>query len=64
MKLTRANFAQEARFAKSLYGDLSKSALRALEALIRQHAISTMTGDVTYLRNRWYVTHSGLLVPI
>src|SRR5256886_12836033 len=61
MKPTRANFAQEARFAKSLCGDLPKSALRALEALIRQHNISTMNGDVTYLGNGWYVTHSGLL---
>src|ERR1039458_2444325 len=61
MKPARANFAQEARFAKSLCGDLPKSALRALEALIRQYEISTMNGDVTYLRNGWYVTHSGLL---
>jgi hypothetical protein len=61
MKPTRANFAQEARFAKSLCGDLPKSALRALEALIREHNISTMNGDVTYLGNGWYVTHSGLL---
>jgi len=61
MKPARANFAQEVRFAKSLCGDLPKSALRALEALIRQHEISTMNGDVTYLRNGWYVTHSGLL---
>jgi hypothetical protein len=61
MKPARVNFAQEARFAKSLCGDLPKSALRALEALIRQHNISTMNGDVTYLGNGWYVTHSGLL---
>jgi hypothetical protein len=61
MKAARANFAQEVRFAKSLCGDLPKSALRALEALIRQHEISTMNGDVMYLRNGWYVTHSGLL---
>jgi hypothetical protein len=61
MKPARANFAQEARFAKSLCKDLPKSALRALEALIRQHEISTMNGDVTYLGNGWYVTHSGLL---
>jgi len=61
MKPNRVNFAQEARFAKSLCGDLPKSALRTLEALIRQHGISTMNGDVTYLGNGWYVTHSGLL---
>jgi len=61
MKPTRVNFAQEARFAKSLCGDLPKSALRGLEALIRLHNISMMNGDITYLRNGWYVTHSGLL---
>jgi hypothetical protein len=61
MKSTQYNFAREFRFAKSLFGDLPKSAFRALEALIRQHEISTMNGDVTYLRNAWYVTHSGLL---
>ena len=61
MKTTRINLAQEARFAKSLRRDLPKSALRALEALIRQHKISTINGDVTYLRNGWYITHSGLL---
>jgi hypothetical protein len=61
MKPTQANFAQEARFAKSLCGDLPKSALLALEALIRQHNISVTNGDVTYLGNGWYVTHSGLL---
>ena len=61
MKPTRVNFAQEARFAKSLFRHLPKSALRGLEALIRLHNISVMNGDVTYLRNGWYVTHSGLL---
>jgi hypothetical protein len=61
MKPTRVNFAQEVRFAKSLCRDLPKSALRVLEELIRQHNISTMNGDVTYLRNGWYITHSGLL---
>src|SRR6266567_7895858 len=61
MKTTRTNLAQEARFAKSLCRDLPKSALRALEALIRQHNISMISGDVIYLRNGWYITHSGLL---
>jgi hypothetical protein len=57
----KLNLAQELRFAKSLCGALSKSALRPLEALIRQHNISTINGDVTYLQSSWYVTHSGLL---
>ena len=37
MKLHRYNFARESRFAKSLYGDLPKSVLRALRELIQRH---------------------------
>src|SRR6202795_4297240 len=61
MKLDRYNFARESRFAKSLYGDLSKSVLRALRELIQRHDISVTSGDVKYLNGGWYVTHSGLL---
>jgi hypothetical protein len=58
MKPTRDNFARELRFAKSLYGDLSKSVLRALRELIQRHQISVTNGDVKYLDGGWYVTHS------
>jgi len=61
MKSTQDNFARESRFAKLLYGDLSKSALRALSELIRTHQVSVTNGDVKYLDGGWYVTHSGLL---
>jgi hypothetical protein len=57
----KVNLAQQVKFAKSLCGVLPKSALRSLEALIQEHNISTINGDITYLRNSWYVTHSGLL---
>ena len=57
----KVNLAQQVKFAKSLCGALSKNAVRSLESLIREHNISTINGDVTYLRNSWYVTHSGLL---
>jgi len=57
----KLNLAQEVKFAKSLWGSLSQSTLRSLEALMRQHKISAINGDVTYLRNSWYITHSGLL---
>ena len=57
----KVNVAQQVKFAKSLCGALPKSTLRSLEALIREHNISTINGDITYLRNSWYVTHSGLL---
>jgi hypothetical protein len=61
MKSTQDNFARESRFAKLLYGDLSKSVLRALSELIRRHQVSVTDGDVKYLDGGWYVTHSGLL---
>jgi hypothetical protein len=55
------NLAQEMKFAKSLRSALPKRTLRALEALIQQHNVSAINGDVSYLGNSWYVTHSGLL---
>src|SRR5690242_14559388 len=61
MKSARVNFAHEARFAKSLCGDLSKPALKSLETLIRRHTVSVVEGDLKYLNSGWYVTHSGLL---
>jgi hypothetical protein len=61
MKSTRYNFARESRFAKSLYGDLPRSVLRALRDLIERHEICVTSGDVKYLNGGWYVTHSGLL---
>jgi len=61
MKPSETNFAWETRFAKSLYGDLSKPVLRALRELIQRHQISVANGDAKYLDGGWYVTHSGLL---
>ena len=61
MKPTQDNFARELRFAKSLYGDLSKTVLRALSELIQKHQLSVTSGDVKYLDGGWYITHSGLL---
>jgi hypothetical protein len=61
MKKDGINVARETRFAKSLYGDLPRSALRALKELIQQHKISVLNGDVRYLSGVWYVTHCGLL---
>jgi hypothetical protein len=61
MKSACVNFAHEARFAKSLCGDLSKPALKSLETLIRRHMVSVVEGDLKYLNGGWYVTHSGLL---
>ncbi len=61
MTTPKMNLARETRFAKSLYRDLPKTALRALRDLIQRHAISIVSGDIRYLNGAWYVTHSGLL---
>jgi hypothetical protein len=61
MKIHPYNFAWETRFAKSLYGDLPKSVLRALRELVQRHQVSVASGDVKYFDGSWYVTHSGLL---
>jgi hypothetical protein len=61
MKAAHSNFAREARLAKSLCGDLSKTALKSLESLVGRHQLSLVDGDLKYLNSGWYVTHSGLL---
>jgi hypothetical protein len=61
MRASQHNFAREVRIAKSLYGRLSKHALTSLEELYRRHKISIVNGDVKYLNDGWYVTHSGLV---
>ena len=45
MKPTRANLAQETKFAKLLCGDLSESTLHALKESLRRHQISVISGD-------------------
>ena len=61
MELSKINLARESRFAKSLYGDLPKSAIHALKEFIQRHQISVANGDLKYLAGSWYVTHSGLV---
>jgi len=61
MKSAQDNFARELRFAKSLYRDLTKSALRVLRELVQRHQVSVASGDVKFFDGGWYVTHSGLL---
>ena len=61
MKQTDINFAREMSFAKSLFEDLPRPALRSLKELIHQHELSPVSGDVRYLNGSWYVTHTGLV---
>ena len=47
--------------ARSLWGNLSKISLECLEDLSKRYALSIASGDLLYLKGRWYVTHAGLL---
>src|SRR5262249_53188256 len=61
MQREHVNVACELRFAKSLFGTLSKSATKALKRLIADHGLSVSSGDIIYVGNGWYVSHAGLL---
>jgi hypothetical protein len=50
-----------ARRARSIWGQLPTAALDALRELTGRLAVSVAAGDLQFLGNRWYVTHSGLL---
>ena len=47
--------------ARSIWGQLPAAALEALRELTSRLAVSVAAGDLQFLENRWYVTHSGLL---
>jgi hypothetical protein len=55
------NVARELRLAKSLFGTLSRPAIHGLKAIVAEHGFSISNGDLIYLGNGWYVTHTGLL---
>src|SRR6266700_6891009 len=49
------------RFAKALFGGLSKQAVNGLKKLTTGYGLSVVLGDVQLIDGRWYVTHAGLL---
>jgi hypothetical protein len=50
-----------ARFARSIWGQLPSSAIGVLKRLTQRLTLSVAEGDLLFLDGRWYVTHSGLL---
>lgn len=56
-RLFRAN----AKCARAIWGDLSKSVILSLREISQRHALSVANGDLLFLEGRWYITHSGLL---
>jgi len=49
------------RFARKIWHNLSREALRRLREVSVQNDFSIAAGDLTYLNNAWYVTHTGLV---
>src|SRR5580700_2244872 len=47
--------------AHRMWGRLPATAVTALKQLTNNLAVSVTAGDLQFLENRWYVTHSGLL---
>jgi hypothetical protein len=61
MEPPKQTLARELRFAKSLFGSLSRASKNALKDFIGEHGLSVSRGDVIYFGNGWYITHPGLL---
>src|SRR5579871_3301239 len=49
------------RMARRIWTNVSREALSRLREIIEQHQFSIPAGDLTYLENGWYVTHTGLI---
>jgi hypothetical protein len=49
------------RTARRLWTNLSREALIRLREIANQHDFSVGAGDLIYLNNGWYVTHTGLI---
>jgi hypothetical protein len=60
MKPTKRTVAS-IRLARRTWANLSREALSRLREITEQHNFSIAAGDLTYLDNGWYVTHTGLL---
>ena len=61
MKRNVVRFRSNARLARQLWGEPSRTALRGLRELTARYSLSVAAGDLQLLEGRWYVTHSGLL---
>src|SRR6478736_1094960 len=61
MKKQHGRFGIEIELARSMWGPMSVARESALKHLLSKHSLSVSSGDLLYLDNGWYVTHSGLL---
>jgi hypothetical protein len=61
MKKTSRAWHSNILCARRTWGQLPATAINALKQLTKNLAVSVAAGDLQFLENRWYVTHSGLL---
>ena len=61
MKRTLVSSRSNIALAKQTWSALPSTALRSLKRLTLEYGVSVLTGDVTLLEGKWYVTHVGLL---
>jgi hypothetical protein len=47
--------------AEKVWGPLADSAIASFASLVSTYNLSVVSGDLLYLNNHWYVTHTGLL---
>src|SRR5215467_2627270 len=52
---------ESVRMARRIWSNLSREALIRLREITLQNDFSVAAGDLTYLNNGWYVTHTGLV---
>ncbi len=61
MRPTADVFHANRKLARSIWGKLSRTAIRQLTALTLEFGLVVATGDLQLLQGHWYVTHTGLL---
>ncbi len=61
MKTKRDSDQTNIRIARKIWTNLSRGALIRLSEITAQNDFSVGAGDLMYLNNGWYVTHTGLI---
>jgi hypothetical protein len=61
MKRKKITIQTSIRMARRIWNNLSREAVTRLREITTQHDFSVAAGDLIYLNNGWYVTHTGLI---
>jgi len=58
---TKATIRKSIRTARKIWKSISSEAIIRLREISAKHDFSVAAGDLIYLNNGWYVTHTGLI---